>query len=137
MEEEEVVTRLESSTLLIHFCWKNLDMHSLLSTPNVEEIFLMINDEVYRLEKSLDATTTFFATSATPENSSVFYRLEKSLDATTTFFATSARPENSSILSPLPPNHKFSRTDVIVMSLQPRGMGDSSEHHPFPRSKMP
>ena len=54
------------------------------------------------------------------------YRLEKSLDATTTFFATSTRPENSSILSPLPPNHKFSRNDVIVIvvSLQPRGTGD-------------
>ena len=59
----------------------------------------LFNDEVYRLEKTFDATTTFFAANGTPENT-------------------------SSILSPLPPNHKFSRNDVIVLSLQPRGTGD-------------
>ena len=52
------------------------------------------------------------------------YRLEKSIDATTTFFPTLATPENSSVLSPLPPNHKFSRNDVVVMTLQAQGNGD-------------
>lgn len=52
------------------------------------------------------------------------YRLEKSFDATTTFFAASATAENASILSPLPPNHKFSRNDVVVLTQQPRGTGD-------------
>jgi len=49
-------------------------------------------------------------------------------EATTTFtppsLSTSSSPENSSVLSPLPPNHKFSRNDVIVMTLQPQGNGD-------------
>ena len=54
------------------------------------------------------------------------YRLEKSNDATTTFFSTSMAATSSSATSPspLPPNHKFSRNDVIVLSLQPRGNGD-------------
>ena len=50
--------------------------------------------------------------------------MEKSFDATTTFFASAATPENASINSPLPPNHKFSRNDVVVLSVQPRGTGD-------------
>ena len=54
------------------------------------------------------------------------YRLEKSNDATTTFFPASMATSSSSATSPspLPPNHKFSRNDVIVLSLQPRGNGD-------------
>jgi hypothetical protein len=53
------------------------------------------------------------------------YRLEKSKDATTTFFTTTmATSSSASGASPLPPNHKFARNDVIVLSLQPRGNGD-------------
>lgn len=60
----------------------------------------LFSDEVYRLEKSLDATTTFFS------------------PTTATTRSVASGP------SPLPPNHKFSRNDVIVLSLQPRGNGD-------------
>ena len=59
----------------------------------------LFNDEVYRLEKSLDATTTYY----------------QSDDSTVD---TRRRP------SPLPANHKFSANDVIVITLQPRGTGD-------------
>jgi len=59
----------------------------------------LFNDEVYRLEKSLDATTTYFQSDDSPVD-------------------TRGRP------SPLPANHKFSANDVIVITLQPRGTGD-------------
>ncbi|KAL9188266.1 hypothetical protein ACHAXT_006644 [Thalassiosira profunda] len=95
MEEAEVINRLESSIadpfLLEKAGHALFDIHP-------QRRGNLFNDEVYRLEKSFDATTTFFVSSATPEN--------------------------SSILSPLPPNHKFARNDVIVMTLQPRGTGD-------------
>ena len=95
MKESEVITRLESSIADPFLLEKSghalFDLHP-------QRRGNLFNDEVYRLEKSIDATTTFFPTLATPEDSSV--------------------------LSPLPPNHKFSRNDVVVMTLQPQGNGD-------------
>jgi len=91
-EEAEVITRLESSMADPFLLEKS--GHALFDI-HPQRRGNLFNDEVYRLEKSLDATTTFFAT-----------------------------PENKSILSPLPLNHKFSRNDVVVMSLQPQGTGD-------------
>lgn len=53
------------------------------------------------------------------------YRLQKAMDATTTFHTDKTNKEQASYQSsPLPPNHKFSRNDVIVLTLQPRGTGD-------------
>ena len=54
------------------------------------------NDEVYRLSKSLDATSTY------------------SLDEET----------EDGMRKALPPNHKFSQNDVIMLTLQPAGAGD-------------
>lgn len=50
------------------------------------------------------------------------YRLQKSHDATTTFHTADNRSPHD--VSPLPTNHKFSRNDVIVLTLQPAGTGD-------------
>lgn len=94
-EEAEVITRLESS-IADPFSLETSG-HSLFDIHPLRRGNLF-NDEVYRLEKSADATTTFFAPSLT-ENS-------------------------NSLLSPLPPNHKFSRNDVIILTQQPRGTGD-------------
>lgn len=53
------------------------------------------------------------------------YRLQKAKDATTTFFSKEYGDIGTGTLpSPLPSNHKFSRNDVIVLTLQPRGTGD-------------
>lgn len=54
----------------------------------------LFNDEVYRLQKAQDATTTFYT------------------------------DNNRDAPSPLPTNHKFSRNDVIILSQQPSGTGD-------------
>ena len=96
IQEAEVITRLESSIadpfLLERAGHALFDIHPQLRGK-------LFSDEVYRLEKSFDATTTFFASSTASDNS-------------------------SSILSPLPPNHNFGRNDVIVITVQPRGTGD-------------
>jgi len=105
VEEAEVITRLESSIadpfLLETSGHALFDIHP-------QRRGNLFNDEVYRLEKSIDATTTF---------------------------PSSATPENRSITSPLPPNHKFSRNDVIVLSQQPRGTGDFLGPSSLPTNK--
>ena len=50
------------------------------------------------------------------------YRLQKADDATTKFYTDNNRELYPT--SPLPSNHKFSRNDVIVLTLQPSGTGD-------------
>jgi hypothetical protein len=47
------------------------------------------------------------------------YRLVKAHDATTTFSEIDGSKERG-----LPPNHKFSSNDVIMLTLQPQGSGD-------------
>lgn len=61
----------------------------------------LYSDEVYRLVKAHDATTT--------------YSESASLDA------DEDAKENDRFL---PPNHKFSSNDVIMLTLQPQGSGD-------------
>ena len=107
IKEAEVITRIESSIA---------DPFSLESSGHAlfdihpQRRGNLFNDEVYRLEKSLDATTTFFQSTGGADNS-----------------------ENKP--SPFPPNHKFSRNDVIVMSLQPRGTGDFLGTSSLPTTK--
>lgn len=67
----------------------------------------LFNDEVYRLEKSTDSTTTFYDESDSSSSAEI-----------------DVKPTMTHRPSPLPPNHKFSRNDVIVITLQPRGTGD-------------
>jgi hypothetical protein len=104
-QESEVITRLESSIA---------DPFSLESSGHAlfdihpQRRGNLFNDEVYRLEKSLDATTTFH---------------------TDSFEFESGRS------SPLPANHKFSRNDVIVITLQPRGTGDFLGTSSLPTNK--
>jgi hypothetical protein len=66
----------------------------------------LFTDEVYRLTKAADATTTY------PRES-----LEEDDNNDDT-------KKNSNILRYLPPNHKFSNNDVILLTLQPAGSGD-------------
>ena len=63
----------------------------------------LFSDEVYRLVKAQDATTTFTETNALQENNN------------------SNKTTNDRFL---PPNHKFSSNDVIMLTLQPQGSGD-------------
>eukprot|EP00581_Thalassiosira_minuscula_P012788 CAMPEP_0183714346 /NCGR_PEP_ID=MMETSP0737-20130205/8885_1 /TAXON_ID=385413 /ORGANISM="Thalassiosira miniscula, Strain CCMP1093" /LENGTH=1079 /DNA_ID=CAMNT_0025943253 /DNA_START=214 /DNA_END=3453 /DNA_ORIENTATION=+ len=94
MEESEVIQRLESS--IANPFLLETSGHALFDI-HPQRRGNLFSDEVYRLEKSADATTIFFS-------------------ATTT--------TNTGNTSPLPPNHKFARNDVVVMTLQPRGTGD-------------
>jgi len=106
MEEAEVITRLESSIADPFLLEKS--GHALFDI-HPQRRGNLFNDEVYRLEKSIDATTTFF-----PPNST---------------------PQTSSIHSPLPPNHKFSRNDVLILTIQPRGTGDFLTPSSLPTNK--
>lgn len=94
LEEAEVIQRLESS-IGDPFSLETAG-HAIFDV-HPQRRGNLFNDEVYRLEKSLDATTTFF-------------KNEDSNDTRTP--------------SPLTANHKFSANDVIVITLQPRGTGD-------------
>jgi hypothetical protein len=90
-QEAEVITRLETS-LTDPFSLEKSG-HALFDI-HPERRGNLFNDEVYRLQKAADATTTFY---------------------------TDGNRDNP---SPLPTNHKFSRNDVIVLTLQPTGTGD-------------
>ena len=68
----------------------------------------LFSDEVYRLVKAGDATLTY----APPED------------------ADNPNPRNSH----LPPNHKFSTNDVILLTLQPQGSGDFFDPNQLPTS---
>ena len=123
LEESQVITRIESSSsdpfMLERSGHALFDIHP-------QRRGNLFADEVYRLEKSRDATTTFFNSAA-------------AASATTTTTTTtrigggrngrgkssgSRSSSSSSGPSPLPPNHNFARNDVIVVTLQPRGTGD-------------
>ena len=102
LEEAEVVNRLERS---ITDPYKlETSGHALFDIHPARRGNLF-NDEVYRLEKSRDATTTFFV------------------------------PAENDLMSPLPPNHNFAKNDVIVLTLQPRGTGDFLGTSSLPTNK--
>lgn len=96
MEEAEVITRLESS-IADPFSLE-ISGHALFDM-HPQRRGNLFNDEVYRLQKAIDATTKFY-------------------------FDKQNNDQTSYPFSPLPPNHKFARNDVIVLTLQPRGTGD-------------
>lgn len=106
-QEAEVITRLESSIsdpfLLETSGYALFDAHP-------QRRGNLFNDEVYRIEKAADATTTFFASQA-------------------------GGSPNGGAVSPLPPNHQFARNDVVVMTLQPRGTGDFVGPSSLPTAK--
>lgn len=79
----------------------------------------IFSDEVYRLVKSYDATTKY-ASPLQSDNSQSRRDSEK---------ANNQSETNRPIL---PPNHKFSQNDVIMITLQPDGTGDF-----FDRDTMP
>ena len=91
IQEAEVITRLESS-LTDPFSLEKSG-HALFDI-HPQRRGNLFNDEVYRLQKAEDATTTFYT------------------------------GDDHGTVSPLPTNHKFSRNDVIVLTLQPSGTGD-------------
>jgi hypothetical protein len=97
LEESEVISRIEASagdpTMLERSGYALFDIHP-------QRRGNLFADEVYRLEKSRDATTTFF-------NSNI-----------------GGGSSSRGLPSPLPPNHNFSRNDVIVLTFQPKGTGD-------------
>lgn len=63
----------------------------------------LYSDEVYRLTKAVDATTVY----------------PRSLEE-----EDGEAAESSSTARYLPPNHKFSTNDVIMVTMQPKGSGD-------------
>ena len=75
----------------------------------------IFSDEVYRLTKATDATTSY------PRNN---------IDQ-----KVSAQTKTDSNLRFLPPNHKFSSNDVIVLTLQPTGSGDFFSANTVPTSE--
>jgi len=104
MEEQEVITRLESS-IADPFSLE-ISGHALFDI-HPQRRGNLFNDEVYRLEKSMDSTTTFYHESDSSSSVEI-----------------DVKPTMTHRQSTLPPNHKFSRNDVIVITLQPRGTGD-------------
>jgi hypothetical protein len=52
------------------------------------------------------------------------YRLVKARDATTSFRKSASETSEQKADRYLPPNHKFSANDVILLTLQPQGSGD-------------
>ncbi len=66
------------------------------------------------------------------------YRLVKAKDATTSYASTATdRSSMSSLESPalcFPPNHKFGTNDVILLTLQPGGSGDFFDPISLPTS---
>lgn len=75
--------------------------------------------QVYRLVKAMDATTMFSA----PRRSAS----ENDADA-------SSKQQRNPAENFLPPNHKFSSNDVIMLTLQPRGSGDFFDKNTLPTS---
>jgi hypothetical protein len=71
----------------------------------------LFGDEVYRLAKAPDATTTY------PRSVDVDF-----LDSLSTNEVKSDSSGKDTRY--LPPNHKFSSNDVVVITLQPQGSGD-------------
>lgn len=80
----------------------------------------LFSDEVYRLVKANDATTTFEEQVGGGEN-------EAKDDQ-------EVKPTNLRKL--LPPNHKVSNNDVILLTLQPGGSGDFFNANNLPTSSM-
>jgi hypothetical protein len=73
----------------------------------------LFSDEVYRLTKARDASFIYNELEADEVDDS---------------------SPSSSELRFLPPNHKFSNNDVILLTLQPRGSGDFFDTHNLPTS---
>ncbi len=78
----------------------------------------IFSDEVYRLVKSYDATSTY----SPVKDQGLDRKSENEIEKISTKTPTSI----------LPPNHKFSQNDVIMLTLQPDGTGDF-----FGRNTMP
>jgi hypothetical protein len=63
------------------------------------------------------------------------YRLVKAKDATSFYQLDDEELENPATMQRyLPPNHKFSNNDVILLSLQPQGSGDFFDPYNLPTS---
>ena len=112
-KEAEVITRLDSS-ISDPFSLETSG-HALFDL-HPQRRGNLFHDEVYRLEKALDATTTFFPSMS---SSGSFGAVKNNADN-----AAVPSSKQSKKPSPFPPNHKFARNDVIVITLQPRGTGD-------------
>jgi len=83
----------------------------------------LFSDEVYRLVKARDATTTF------PESVSLGTNNKERDGQNATESSSSSANERF-----LPPNHKFSSNDVIMLTLQPQGTGDFFTAESLPTS---
>lgn len=95
----------------------------------------IFSDEVYRLVKSYDATTKYTSPlqkendRSSPSNETNNTTIENQKGGNNSKDKDSAAGPNKPIL---PPNHKFSQNDVIMLTLQPDGTGDF-----FDRDTMP
>mmetsp|Transcript_17514 Transcript_17514/g.23156 ORF Transcript_17514/g.23156 Transcript_17514/m.23156 type:complete len:651 (-) Transcript_17514:1450-3402(-) len=107
MEEAEVLGRIEAS--IDDPLALEASGHALFDLYP-ERRGNIFSDEVYRLVKAYDATTLV------PNNGD-----NQSSDALNKYN--------------LPPNHKFSSNDVILLTLQPGGSGDFFSEHSLPTNK--
>lgn len=85
----------------------------------------LFGDEVYRLVKAPDATTTY------PR-----WLEDDSLEIAFSNASTILPPKDNvpSTMRYLPPNHKFKNNDVIMITLQPQGSGDFFSPSTLPTS---
>jgi len=86
----------------------------------------LYSDEVYRLTKAVDATTTY--------QRSILDDDEKEDISTSPSPPRDSQNIDNSVRY-LPPNHKFSQNDVIMLTLQPKGSGDFFGTHTLPTNK--
>jgi hypothetical protein len=63
------------------------------------------------------------------------YRLEKAPDACTVYTNSRKNDNKNHRSTTLPPNHKFARNDVLLLTLQPKGSGDFYTESSFPLSE--
>ena len=92
-------------------------------------------DDPLRLEQKGNAVFDLYPTRRGNLFSDEVYRLEKARDATTVFDSIGANQTSASGPSALPPNHKFSVNDVIVVTKQPQGSGDIFDPSALPISE--
>ncbi len=87
----------------------------------------IFSDEVYRLVKAFDATSTYSSSSLQSSTDKNGKTIGKNVNPD--IEKKSETPSNTSIL---PPNHKFSQNDVIMLTLQPGGTGDYFDRNTIP-----
>lgn len=105
MKEEEVLNRIQKASLDYS---ATVSLESTLGYAlfdmYIERRGNLYREEVYRLTKARDSTTPKTTASLRKRNNTMF--------------------DQNDLVQLLPPNHKFTNNDVILLTLQPSGSGD-------------